>query len=103
MNEYKSTFQRINALAARASDPNIDDLVRAHIAQLICVVASGALESACRSILGAYVDETARHGTVKYAKRQLGRVMNPDAKSIETLVAAFDDVWADNLKGILAR
>jgi hypothetical protein len=98
MDEYKSTFQRIEALAARANDSTVDDLVRAHIAQLICVVASGALESACQSILGAYVDKTARHATVKYAKVQLGRVMNPNPESIESLIGAFDKVWADSLR-----
>jgi hypothetical protein len=98
MDEHKSTFQRIRALSERANDPSVDDLIRAHIAQLICVVASGALESACRSILGGYVDKTAQQRTGKYAKIQLARVMNPKAASIEELLTAFDSGWADTLK-----
>ncbi len=43
----------------RAGKPAVDDLARAHVAQLICVITSGAVESACQSVFSAYADKTA--------------------------------------------
>jgi hypothetical protein len=46
MQEYKRSFQRVHALAERISATQVDELIKAHLAQHICVIVSGIIENA---------------------------------------------------------
>lgn len=97
MIEYKRAFQRINALFERAGNDGIDDFIRAQLAQLICVLASGAIEVACQTVLGDHCQEVSSARAARFARKQLAAFMNPNPQKIRDLVAAFDDKWAEEL------
>ena len=97
MDEAKSTFQRIQTLLERANDPSVDDFIRSHLAQLICVMGSGAIEVACQRVLANHSGKTASVQTARYAKKQLGGFQNPNPKKIKELFSAFDENWGAKL------
>lgn len=93
MDDYRKTFQRINALLDRAGRDGIDDLIRAQLAQLICVLASGAIEIACQTVLGNHCDGVSSSRAARFARKQLAGFMNPNPNKIKDLIASFDQEW----------
>jgi hypothetical protein len=97
MQEYKRGFQRVHALAERISTTQVDELIKAHLAQHLCVIVSGIIENACSYTLSTYAENTASPATAGYAKRKLAQFNNADPKKIEELVGAFSKDWKEKL------
>lgn len=98
MVHHTAAFQSIEDLLDRAAALGAEhDYLRAHLAQHICVVASGAIEVACRSILSTYVDKAGCPRSSRYIRSQLGSFQNPKPQKIEDLIMAFDPTWKKQL------
>lgn len=98
MKEYASAFDRIAALVRRAGELPPDDLIRAHIAQHICVLVSGILEKTCARLLILHVKRTSAPRSARYAGQSLRRLQNLNAPKIEELLDSFDPSWKEELK-----
>jgi hypothetical protein len=98
MEKYGQAFQRIEVLFDRAASNVVDDFIRAQIAQLICVLASGAIETACQSLLGDHCEASASPRASRYVRKQLAQFLNPNPKKIKDLILAFDEKWASELE-----
>jgi hypothetical protein len=97
MQEYKSAFQRVQALADRITETQVDELIKAHLAQYLCVIVSGIIENTCARMLSIYVEKTASPATAGYAKTRLAQFQNANPTKIEELVGAFSRDWRDKL------
>ena len=98
MHDYVGVFQRVEDLGRRAATSEIDDFLRAQLAQHICVVVSGTIEQTCSSILADYATKTANERTARYAKGRLAQFHNAGPKKIEELLATFDPAWSKELQ-----
>lgn len=97
MQEYRSGFQRVNAVLKRVSETQTDELIQAHLAQHLCVIVSGIIETACVQALSRYVEKSASPATAAYAKRRLAQFQNADPRKIEELLGLFSSEWSRDL------
>ena len=102
MQEYISAFQRVSELAVRAGKLQPDDVVRAHVAQHICIMVSGIIEKSCARLLSAHVSRTSAPRAARYASMRLRHLQNLNAPKIEELLNSFDPAWEDEMKGFWA-
>lgn len=69
-----------------------DAEVLAHYSKYLCVLCSGFIEIAVRSILSDYAKRTAST-TSDYVSAQLDRFQNPKSEAIAQLIGTFDKSW----------
>lgn len=97
MQHHRYVFDRINEFADRIGKCH-DDLIRAHAAQYVCVMASGALESACVAILSRYADVSGNSQVARHIKSNLKQFQNPKPEKIIKLLETFDGAWVVELE-----
>lgn len=84
-------------------DPSTKALeMQAHWARYLCVLASGFVENMVRNLYGAYAEKNSYStAVVRYAKRQLNNIQNPNASRLVEIAVAFDPAWGRDLEAYL--
>jgi hypothetical protein len=95
---YFSSDRKIEFLLRKFRDPAFDDYTRAHIANYVCVLLSGLIETAIRERLSVYCDGKAIPAIANFVKSRLDRFQNPDPESIGQLIRSFDQAVGDRLE-----
>ena len=93
---YFSLDKKIHYLLGKIKDVD-DDYLRAHIANYVCVLLSGLLESAVREIISASSERTSAPRISNFVKSRMEGFRNPDIEKIAQLLSSFDKGIADRL------
>jgi hypothetical protein len=94
---YFSSDSKIDYLLRKFRDPDFDDYTRAHMANYLCVLLSGLLETAIRERLSLHCESRATPAIANFVKNRLEGFRNPDPESIARLIGSFDRTIADKL------
>lgn len=93
---------RIHAYAARldslfAKATQITDLeIKAHWTKYLCVLASGYIETAVRSVAAEYAEGKAHPNISNFVESHIRDFQNPSANKIVEFVRSFNPAWADD-------
>lgn len=93
--------QRIDNLEARAKAEPVssDDELKAQMAQFLCVLSSGLIEEAVRSILSGFATARSRPQVAAYVTTHLAEFQNPRFEKIMSLLSSFDPEWRRHFEG----
>jgi RiboL-PSP-HEPN len=94
---YFSLDKKIDYLLGKIKDVD-DDYLRSHIANYVCVLLSGLLESAVREIISASSERTSAPRISNFVKSRMEAFRNPDIERIFGLLSSFDKGIADRLE-----
>jgi hypothetical protein len=88
-------LQRINNLEARARTEPVssDDELKAHIAQLLCVLSSGLIEEAIRLTLTGFATARSSPEVASFVASRIAEFQNPRFEKIMVLLSAFNPAW----------
>jgi hypothetical protein len=87
---YFSADRKIEYLLKKFRDPVFDDYTRSHMANYLCVLLSGLIETSIREILCMHRERKASPSIANFVKGRLERFQNPDPESIARLLGSFD-------------
>jgi hypothetical protein len=93
---YFSLDKKIEYLLGKIKDTD-DDYLRSHIANYVCVLLSGLLESAVREIISACSERTSSPQMSNFVKSRMETFRNPDIEKIAQLLSTFDKAIGDRL------
>jgi hypothetical protein len=103
---YFGADRKIEYLLKKFREPDFDDYTRSHMANYVCVLLSGLLETAIRERLSIHCENRASPSIANFVKTRLERFQNPDPESIMQLLCSFDravgakleTMWIDQIK-----
>lgn len=72
--------------------------VQSHWARYLCVLVSGFIEAAVRSIYGQYAKDKAAPYVANYVERELEYFQNPSMGKILEIARAFSPAWETELR-----
>ena len=77
----------------------VDEEVRAHLTQYLCVRASGYVESSVKTILREYVNtKTQEPNILNVVDSRLARSMNPRRDVLLSLIGDFSAAWRETIR-----
>jgi hypothetical protein len=95
--ELTGQRERLQALFEKVE--GTDDIeLKAHLARYLCVLASGFIENALRTMYSDYSAVNADGRSARYVKSKLKRFYNPRMHKILALSDEFSEEWAAELK-----
>jgi hypothetical protein len=86
---------RLDAVFALAKKQRADEETLSHWARYLCVLTSGYVEVALRSVLGKYVSVRSHPDVVNYVESKLERITNLNEETIFQLLGSFRPAWAE--------
>lgn len=95
--ELISFEARIENILGRAREAALDDELRSALSRYACVLASGYLEEAVRTIVGSWCNNKAHPSIQLLVARRLDRFLNPRLSRIHELLDEFGQSWAGDL------
>ena len=101
-NELISFEARIQNLLDRADEAVLaDGELASSLARFACVLTSGYLEEAVRTLIGAWCGDKAHPHVHAYVGRQLDWFTNPKLGKLLDLLSHFSATWSDGLEAAL--
>lgn len=88
------SYQRLQHAFKLVDSLPAEPEVRSHYARYLCVLCSGFIEVAIRTIFVDYARRTAVT-TSDYVSRQLRGFRNPKSEEITQIIIAFDKTWSE--------
>ena len=101
-NDLVSFEARIENILARAREAGLDDELRSALSRFACVLASGYVEEAVRTIVGAWCNAKAHPYIQAFVGRKLDRFLNPKVGKIQELLGEFGQGWAERFSAELS-
>ena len=95
---YFKLDQKIDYLLKRVRDSEFDDLLRSHLANYVCILLSGLLETAIREIISIHCESKTIPTISNFVKSRLEQFQNPDPERIANLLASFDPKLKERLE-----
>lgn len=90
-----TTRDRLDAVFALAKKQQADEETLSHWARYLCVLTSGYVEVALRSVLGEYVSARSHPDVVNYVESRLEGITNLNEERIYQLLGSFRPAWAE--------
>lgn len=97
---YQDSLDRLFVKAGELEQvEEIDDEVRAHLTQYLCVRASGYVEASVKTILREYVNtRTTEPGILNFVDSRLDRSMNPRRDVLLSVIGDFSNDWRETIR-----
>lgn len=92
---------RIDNVLKRAEEAGLDDELRSSLARYACVLTSGYLEEAMRTIVGGWCSNKSHPLIHSYVGRQLDWFSNPKLGKILDELSHFSNAWRDSFEATL--
>jgi hypothetical protein len=99
--DVRGYLDRLTVIFGKATALPADDLqLLAHWAAYLCVLTSGLLEIALRSLLLVYTEHASSPATSRFVESRLARIQNPNMEVILQTLRSFDPDWAATVEAL---